>query len=77
MITKNSRLQQMFQKGVVPCRGGVWLDCYNQKAVPDLAGTILTGVYYRNMHYVTELTPYEPQRNSHNSSRESLNPAIQ
>ena len=34
--------------------GGIWIDCYNGIVDKDCAGSILTGIDYRNMHFITE-----------------------
>lgn len=50
----NSRLRTMIDKGIIPARGGVWIDCYNQ-TVSDIAGTIMAGIDYRNHYFVTDM----------------------
>lgn len=50
----NKRLQRMINKGLIPNRGGVWIDCLNQSCQEEIAGTITTGISLRNMHYVTD-----------------------
>lgn len=42
----------MLQEGVIPNRGGVWIDCYNQ-TTSDIAGTILAGMIDKNHYFVT------------------------
>lgn len=42
----------MLQEGVIPNRGGVWIDCYNQ-TTSDIAGTILAGIIDKNHYFVT------------------------
>ena len=34
-------------------RHGTFLDCYNQTISKDVSGTILTGISFRCMHYVS------------------------
>ena len=48
----NTRLNNMLQEGVIPNRGGVWIDCYNQ-TTSDIAGTILAGMIDKNHYFVT------------------------
>ena len=50
----NSRLRTMIDKGIIPARPGVWIDCYNQ-TTSDIAGTILSGIDYRNIYFVTAM----------------------
>lgn len=53
MNTKNKNIELMFQKGYRPQQPCEWLDAYNKTAIRDgCCGTILTGINYRNMHYV-------------------------
>ena len=50
----NSRLSRMIDKGTIPNLGGIWIDCYNGIIDKDCAGSILTGIDYRNIHFITE-----------------------
>lgn len=51
----NKRLQMMIDKDLIPNRGGVFIDAYNQSINEDIAGTITTRVDASNSIYVTEL----------------------
>ena len=51
----NTRLVTMLQNGVIPNRGGVWIDCYNQSVNEDVAGTIISGIQSKNHYFVTEM----------------------
>ena len=55
MKTGGKRLEKMLREGKIPCRGGVWIDTYNQTTDKDIAGTILCGIDFRCMHYVTTI----------------------
>ena len=50
----NKRLQKMIDNSLIPNRGGVFIDAYNQSVNEDIAGTITTRVDAANMIYVTE-----------------------
>lgn len=52
--TGGKRLAVTIEKGVIAFRNGQWIDTYNM-ASSDIAGTILTGVDFRNMYYVTQV----------------------
>lgn len=45
----------MIDKDLIPNRGGVFIDAYNQSINEDIAGTITTRVDASNSIYVTEL----------------------
>ena len=51
--TGGKRLMETIERGL-PMRNGLWIDTYN-KTWSDIAGTILTGVDFRNMYYVTQV----------------------
>jgi len=51
--TGGKRLAATIEKGVIAFKSGQWIDTYNM-ASSDIAGTILTGVDFRNMYYVTQ-----------------------
>lgn len=55
MKTGGIRLAQMIRDNKIPYRGGVWIDTYNQTIDEDIAGTILCGIDFRGMHYVTTI----------------------
>lgn len=50
----NSRLLQMIQENKLPIKHGLWIDTYNQITDADCAGTILTGISYRHIHFIME-----------------------
>lgn len=50
----NKRLQQLIDKGMIPNKGGVFIDSYNQSVNEEIAGTITTRIDASNMSYVTE-----------------------
>lgn len=50
----NKHLQRMLDHGLIPDRGGVWIDAYNQRVQEGIAGTILAGYNTRNMHFITD-----------------------
>jgi hypothetical protein len=52
MNTKNKNLEQMILNGWRPSFHGECLDCYNKRSTGKITSTILTGISYRNMHYV-------------------------
>ncbi len=52
--TGGSRLAATIEKGVVLFKDGQWIDTYNQVS-SNIAGTILTGIDFRCMHYVTQV----------------------
>lgn len=53
MNKNNKNINTMFQHGYRPKDSCEWLDAYNKKAIGGgLCGTILTGINYRNMHYI-------------------------
>ena len=49
----NTRLLLMKSNELIPNRGGVWIDCYNQSVNEDIAGTILAGIDSKNHYFVT------------------------
>lgn len=51
--TGGKRLEETIDRGVIAFRNGQWIDTYN-KTSSEIAGTILTGVDFRNMYYVTQ-----------------------
>ena len=50
------KLRKLIKSGKVPIRGGVMLDCYNQRAVEDYSVTITTRINSANHYYVIEET---------------------
>ena len=50
----NKRLQKMINAGIIPDRGGVFIDAYNQHINESIAMTITTRVNTCNHYYVTE-----------------------
>lgn len=50
--TGGKRLARMLGGGKIT-KPYQFIDTYNQRTVDDMAGTILTGVDFRNMYYVT------------------------
>lgn len=50
----NTRLQRMIDNGVIPNKGGVWIDAYNQCVSIDICGTITTRIDHCNHYWVTE-----------------------
>lgn len=51
MITKVQAIRTMIG-GYFPRNNPEWIDAYNKQAYPNVSGTILTGINYRNMHFV-------------------------
>ena len=51
--TGGKRLADTIANGVIAFKSGQWIDTYN-KTSSAIAGTILTGVDFRNMYYVTQ-----------------------
>ena len=51
----NSRLMEMLNDGQIPMIDGLWIDTYNKRVNPDVAGTLRTTIDSSNMHYVMEL----------------------
>ena len=47
---------KLIESGKVPIRGGVMLDCYNQRAVEDYSVTITTRINSANHYYVIDET---------------------
>lgn len=47
----------MMEKNLIPDRGGVWIDAYNQCASEDVAGTITTRIDGTGSYWVTEAEP--------------------
>lgn len=47
--------QKMFSEGIVPLKGGVWIDIYNQSVNTEISGTIHTRISQGNYWYVTEV----------------------
>lgn len=45
----------MFDDGIIPIRGGVWIDIYNSSVNTEIAGTIHTRISHGNYWYVTEI----------------------
>ena len=62
----NKRLMKLIESGKVPIRGGVMLDCYNQRAVEDYSVTITTRIDNANHYFVIE----EDKRNGENDSED-------
>lgn len=56
--TGGRRLQETIDKGVIAFKSGQWIDTYNMVS-SSIAGTILTGVDFRNMYYVTQVIENE------------------
>lgn len=52
--TGGIRLKKLLDSGKVPFKNGIYLDTYNCKC-SSIAGTILTGIDFRNMYYVTKV----------------------
>lgn len=52
----NTRLQRMIDNGIIPNKGGVWIDAYNQCVSIDICGTITTRIDHSNHYWVTEPT---------------------
>lgn len=52
---RNKRLEQLLQNRGGELQHGDFLDCYNQTFIRGVSGTILTGISFRNMHYVIEI----------------------
>jgi hypothetical protein len=50
----NRRLQNLIDKGMIPNKGGVFIDSYNQSVNEEISGTITTRIDASNMSYVTE-----------------------
>lgn len=50
----NTRLARMIDNGLIPDKGGVWIDAYNQSVSEDVAGTITTRIDSSNHYWVTE-----------------------
>lgn len=50
----NKRLAQLLRSKEKELKDGDFLDCYNQTFIRGVSGTILTGISFRNMHYVIE-----------------------
>ena len=57
---------KLIESGKVPIRGGVMLDCYNQRAVEDYSVTITTRIDNANHYFVIE----EDKRNGENDSED-------
>ena len=53
MKTGGKKLKKMIEDGIVPAQEGVWIDTYNKKC-STIAGSITTGIDFRNLHFVTE-----------------------
>lgn len=51
----NKRLSILLAKQTEPLQGGAWIDVYNQSISYDIAGTIQTGISFRNLYFVTEM----------------------
>lgn len=52
----------MIDNALIPNRGGVWIDVYNQSIMEDKAGTITTKVSCSGNHYVTDIQPINALR---------------
>ena len=52
----------MIDNNLIPNRGGVFIDAYNQSISEDIAGTITTRVDAANMIFVTEIKDERLQR---------------
>ena len=50
----NRRRQNLIDKGMIPNKGGVFIDSYNQSINEEIAGTITTRVDASNMSFVTK-----------------------
>jgi hypothetical protein len=48
----------MFERGLIPPQGGVWIDCYNQSVNHDVAGSLTTRINSANHYFVTEMVEY-------------------
>ncbi len=51
----NKRLIKILENRGGQMQDGDFLDCYNQKILRGVSGTILTGISFRCMHYVIEI----------------------
>lgn len=51
----------MIDNGLIPDRGGVWIDAYNQCVNEDIAGTVTTRIDMSNHYWTTELKMEEPK----------------
>lgn len=53
MNRKNQNIEKMFGRGYRPTEPCEWIDTYNKTVIKGgVCGTILTGISFRNMHYV-------------------------
>lgn len=51
----NARLNDMIVHNVIPCARGIWIDCYNKCIDTECAGTILCGIDFRHIHFITDM----------------------
>ena len=54
MTYKNKNLELLILQGWTPTMDGEFLDLYNKRTMGGVSSTILTGICYRNMHYIVE-----------------------
>ena len=52
----------MIDNALIPNRGGVWIDAYNQSIMEDKAGTMTTKVSASDNYYVTDIQPINALR---------------
>lgn len=52
---RNKRLEMLLRSRGEELEDGDFLDCYNKTFIRGVSGTILTGISFRNMHYVIEI----------------------
>ena len=45
----------MIVAGVIPNKGGVWIDCYNQSISTEVCSTIIAGINSKNHYFVTDM----------------------
>lgn len=50
----NSRLNEMIADGKIDSEGTMWIDCYNQRVDPDIAGTILARINASGNFFVSD-----------------------
>lgn len=48
----NKNLNKMIERGWRPSFHGEWLDCYNCRSRGNVAGTITTGISFRNNQFI-------------------------
>ena len=52
MPSHNKNLIKLIRKGWTPTHHAEFLDLYNMRSTGGVSSAILTGIFFRNLHYI-------------------------